>query len=118
MPTPIYEVYVGESLPDLGLFVRENGALVTGLGSGHTFELKLASLAGEVLVTKTSGITGQTGSSFPPLGTPNVVVQWATAAELDALTAEGSYRAQLKITRTVDSRVRIYQWLVRARAAL
>jgi hypothetical protein len=118
MPIPIYEVYVGESLPDMGLFLRENGALVTGLGSGHTFELKIATLENEVLVTKTTGIIGQTGSSFPPLGTPNVVIQWATTEDLHELTADETYRAQLKVTRTVDSRVRIQQWLIRARAAL
>lgn len=114
-PLPTCEVFVGESLPDLGLFIRENGQLVTGLGSGHTFELKIAKHDGDVLATKTTGITGQSGAGFPPLGTPNVVIAWA--AELATLSA-GSYLAQLKITRTSDSKVRILQWLIRARAAL
>lgn len=112
-----YEIFVGESLPDLGLFIRENGAFVTGLASGHTFELKIASLEGDVIVTKTTGISGQVGSGFAPTGTPNVVIQWGTSGELANLTV-GSFLAQLKITRTADSRVRIVQWMVRARAAL
>jgi len=113
---PTYEVFVGESLPDLGLFVRENGQLVPGLGSGHTFELKIAPLDGAVAVTKTSGIVGQTGTGFAPLGTPNVMISWA-AGVLGSLT-EGSFLAQLKITRTADNKVRILQWLIRTRAAL
>lgn len=112
---PTYEIFVGESLPDLGLFVRANGQLVTGLASGHTFELKIASMDGDLLVTKTTGITGQSGTGFPPLGTPNVVIAWSD--ELEELTAD-SFLAQLKITRTADSKVRIVQWLIRARAAL
>lgn len=114
---PTYEVFIGESLPDLGLFVRENGQLVAGMASGHTYELKVASLDGEVLITKTSGIAGQAGTGFPPTGTPNLVVQWAAAGELNNLTA-GSFLAQLKITRTSDNKVRIVQWLIRARAVL
>lgn len=112
---PTYEVFVGESLPELGLFVRENGQLVAGLGSGHTFELKIASLDGDVLVTKTTGIVGQTGTGFPPLGTPNVVIAWAS--ELAVLT-DDSFHAQLKITRTADGKSRFLQWLIRARAVL
>lgn len=115
--TPTTDVYIGESLPALSIFWRENGQLVTGLASGHTFELKIASLDdGTVLVTKTTGIVGQAGSGFQPLGTPNVVVQWA-AGDLADLTP-GTYRAQLKITRTADSRVRIDQFLLRALAVL
>lgn len=114
---PTYEIFVGESLPTLGLFLRENGQLVTGLAAGHTFELKVAALDGDVLITKTDGIAGQVGAGFPPLGTPNLLIQWAATDELDKLVA-GSFLAQLKVTRDSDSRVRIVQWLIRARAAL
>lgn len=114
---PTYKVFVGESLPDLGLFVRENTQLITGLGSGHTFALKVASLDGDVLFAKTTGIAGQAGEGFVPLGTPNVVIQWGAEGELDQLSA-GTFWAQLAITRTSDSRVRYVQWLISARAAL
>lgn len=113
-----YEIFCGESLPDLGLFLRENGVLIPALASGHTFELKVAIHGtSSVVFTKTTGITGQTGSTFPPLGTPNVVIAWAATGELDALTP-GAYRAQLKITRTLDGKARFYQWLINANVAL
>lgn len=110
---PTYEIYVGESLPDFGLFLVNDTQLVTGLSSGYTFELKVLTLADEEVFTKTDGIIGQTGNDFPPLGTPNVVIQWA--GELAALSA-GTYKAQLKMTRTADSKVRFEQWLIVATA--
>jgi hypothetical protein len=114
-----YEVFVGESLPDLGLFLRLNGVLVTGLNTGYTFSLKVASVVdGTVVFTKTTGFTGQGGAGFPPLGMPNLVVQWATSGELALLTAGASYRAQLWITRGSDGRRLPYEWLIVARAAL
>lgn len=112
---PTYEVFVGESLPDLGLFLRENGQLIAGLASGATFELKVASLEGDVLFSKTTGITGQAGTGFPPLGTPNVVIQWGATDELDELT-KGTFLAQLKITS--GGRSRYVQWLISARATI
>lgn len=113
------EVVDGESLPSLGLFVRENGTLLTGLDSGHTFEMKVADSAGTLVFTKTSGITGQAGSGVPPNGTPNVVVQWtASPSELAAMSGGSTYAAQLKIVRTADSRSRYYQFSIYCRAAL
>jgi hypothetical protein len=113
------EVIDGENLPSLGLFVRENGTLLTGVDAGHTFELKVADDQGTVVFTKTTGITGQTGSGVPPSGTPNVVVQWASGtSELAGLTGGDTYQAQLKITRTTDSRSRYYQFSLYCRAAL
>lgn len=117
-PTPTYEVFVGESLPDFGLFYRENGVLVPGLTSGHTFELTVADLLDndDVLFTKTSGIVGQAGSGFPPLGVPNLLIQWLATGELDTLTPGTTYRAQLAITS--GGKVRRVEWLIAARAAL
>ena len=112
------EVIDGESLPSLGLFVRENTALLTGLDSGHTFELKVATDDNTLLFTKTSGITGQAGSGMPPTGTPNVIVQWATTSELAAMTGGETYKAQLKITRSADARFRLYQFDIYCREAL
>jgi len=109
-----YEVFVGESAPPLKLFLRENGVLIPGLATGHTFVLKVATMEDVVLFTKSSSITGQAGSGFAPLGTPNVIVQWAVADELDKLS-EGTFRAQLAITDS-DNRVRYVQWLIHARA--
>lgn len=114
---PTYEVFIGESLPDLGLFIRENGALISGLANGHTFELRVGTIAGAVLFTKTTGFTGQAGSGFSPLGIPNLIIQWGVTGELDQLT-EGTFRARLEITRTSDSRKRYFEWLIRARSVL
>lgn len=115
----LIELVDTESLPDLGLYVRENGSLLTGLASGYTFELKVADSTDTIMFTKTTGITGQTGSGIPPTGTPNVVVQWnASPSELAALTGGDTYQAQLKITRTADSRSRIYPFTVYVRPAL
>ena len=112
-----YKVRVGESLPDLGLFVRDNGALLAGLASGYTFALKVGTLDGDLVFTKSSGIVGQTGANSPPLGTPNVVIRWATTDELDQLTP-GTFKAQLFITRSSDSKVRIEEWLISVAATL
>lgn len=110
-----YEVFDTESLPDLGLFVRENGTLLSGLSSGYTFELKVADLSGTAMFTKSSGFTGQAGTGAPPDGTPNLVVQWATSGEIATLSAGSTYKAQLKITRNSDSRVRFYSFLIACR---
>lgn len=113
------EVIDGENLPSLGLFVRENTALLTGLDSGHTFELKVATDDNTLLFTKTTGITGQAGAGMPPTGTPNVIVQWAnTTSELAAMTGGETYKAQLKITRSSDARFRLYQFDIYCREAL
>lgn len=113
MQLPTFEVIVGASAPTVGLFVRENGTLLTGLDSGHTFSLKVVDEpGGTVAFTKTSGITGQAGAGLPPSGTPNVEVQWATSGEIANLTGGERYLAELTITRTADSRKRIRQfWL-------
>ena len=113
------EVIDGENLPSLGLFVRENGTLLTGLDTGHTFELKIAEADGTVVVTKTTGITGQAGTGTPPSGTPNVVIAWSSGtSELASLTGGDTYQVQLKITRTADTRSRYYQFSLYCRAAL
>lgn len=113
------EVIDGENLPSLGLFVRENGTLLTGLDTGHTFELKVADDTGTLVFTKTTGISGQAGTGVPPSGTPNVVVAWASGtSELAGLTGGETYQVQLKITRTSDTRSRYYQFSLYCRAAL
>jgi len=113
---PTYEVYDGESLPDLGLFLSVDGTLLTGLATGHTFSLKVTSEDGSsTLFTTTTGFTGQTGSGAPPTGTPNLVKQWATSGELASLTANTRYRAQLAITRSSDSRVRYFEFYLYVR---
>jgi hypothetical protein len=106
---PVYEAVVGESLPDLGLFLRVSGSLLTGLGTGHTFSLKVRNPRDTAtLFTKTTGFTGQTGSGSAPDGTPNLVVQWATSGQLSLLTPGALHRSMLAITRSSDSRVRKY----------
>lgn len=110
MQLPTFEYVVGADAPSLGLFVRENGQLID-LSSGYTYSLKVVDQAGgTVQFTKTSGITGATGSGLPPGGTPNLVIQWATTGELNSLTGGKRYLAQVTITAGADSRQRIKQF--------
>jgi hypothetical protein len=112
---PAYEVIVGESLPDLGLFIRVDGVLLAGLSTGHTFSLVVRDPTDtSTLFTKTTGFTGQTGTGAPPDGTPNLVCQWATSGQLSTLTAGKDHKAALAITRSSDSRVRKYRFTIRA----
>lgn len=61
----------------------------------YTWSLKIGTLGGTTLITKTSGITGAVGAGTEPFGTPNIVIVWA-AGELNV--APGSYRFELTPT--------------------
>ena len=113
MQLPTFEYIAGADLEDLGLFVRANGTLID-LSSGHTFSLKVVTApAATAEFTKSSGFTGAAGSGVPPTGTPNLVVQWATSGELNSLTGNVTYLAQLTITRSSDGRMRLRQFYLR-----
>ena len=92
-----YEWTVGDDLPDLPVEWKEDGVLID-FSSGWTFELKVGSPGSAAAFTKTSGFTGAATS-------PNLVIQFATSGELNTLAA-GRYTAQLRATRTSDSRTR------------
>jgi hypothetical protein len=110
-----YEVIVGESLPDLGLLVKVDGVLLTGLDTGHTFSLVVRDPTDtSTLFTKTTGFTGQAGSLTTTPKTPNLVCQWAASGQLSTLTAGKDHKAALAITRSSDSRVRKYRFTIRA----
>jgi hypothetical protein len=112
-PLPVYRVVVGQALPDLGLFVRVDGALLAGLASGFTFSLRVRDpLDAATLFTKTTGFTGQTGAGSEPGGTPNLVVAWAATGELDQLTPGEQHRSLLNVVRQSDSKPFKYQFLI------
>ncbi len=115
MKIPVYEVIVGESLPDLKLWVSTAGDLITGLGTGHSFSLTVRDADDSTdLFVKTTGFTGQTGTGGVSGGTPNLVIEWATSDELDRLSGGRSHKAMLTITRASDTRVRYYEFTIRA----
>jgi hypothetical protein len=116
-PLPVYRVVVGQALPDTNLWVRAGGVLVPGLAAGFTFSLRVRDpLDATTLFTKSSGITGQTGSGSEPGGVPNVIIAWAASGELDQLTAFEQHRALLNMTRVSDSKAFKYQFLLLADA--
>lgn len=92
-----YEYTVGDDLPDLPIEWKEDGTLID-FTSGWTFELKVGSPGSAALFTKTTGFTGAATA-------PNLTIQFATTGELNTLAA-GRYTAQLRATRTSDSRTR------------
>lgn len=91
----------GDELPGLTLPWQTETAQNTytdlDLSSGYTFSLTLTNSADEVVVTKTSGITGADGS---------VVIAWAVD-ELDI--AEGLYEFTLVATETATGKTRTYR---------
>lgn len=115
MRLPVYEVIVGESLPDLGVWVTVDRILLTDLATDATFSLVVRNADDTAnLFVKTTGILGMVGSGTQESGTPNLVVTWALNSELDQLAAGRSHRAMLTITRTSDSRQRFYEFIIRA----
>lgn len=115
MKIPAYEVVVGQNLPDLGMFVRVDGQLVTNMDTDYTFTLLVRDPLDTVtLFTKTAGFTGQAGTGTPPNGTPNLIVQWAPTSELEALTGGKDHKAMLTVTRTADARRSFYEFILRA----
>lgn len=103
---PTFEYIVGADLEDIELWVSANGEL-PDFSTDHTFTLHVAASDGTAAFTKSAGITGAAGSGTDndPTGVPNVVIQWATAGELNDLSG-GLYVAELVILRTSDSRER------------
>lgn len=117
MRIPIYEVYVGESLPELSLWVEVNGELLDDLAIDAAFVLEIFDPDDDTqaLVTKTQGFVGQTGQGVEgPEGIPNLVVRWNATDELDQLVGNRSHKALLTITRPSDSKRAFYEFVVQA----
>lgn len=96
MSTGTLTYIVGAELGDAALWLAVNDVLVN-LATGYTFELK-GHDATTTYFTKTDGCTGAAGSGRPPDGTPNLVVVWDAAGELDQFPRPGTYKLQVKAT--------------------
>lgn len=117
MKKPIYEVIVGESLPDLSLWVTVTGKLLTDLGFDATFSLLVRNADDtDTLFFKTTGFTGQVGhgKQNDTDGVPNLVISWQNFGELVLLAPDRTHNALLTITRTSDSKIRYYEFVIRA----
>jgi hypothetical protein len=103
--------HVGAELPDLALTLKDSDGDVIDLSSGHTFSLKVATLSSTTAsFTKTTNISGAAAA-------PNCTVAWATSGELNSLSA-GRYWAQLAVTRTSDTKVRLFEFELEMRAVI
>lgn len=106
------EYYTGDELGDAGLYWRDGTGNLIDFTSGYTFSLKVYDHDGTtVLFTKTTGITGATGSLTVP--TPNVVIAWSTTLELTTITTAGDYQLRLTATRTADGKTRTFPTTLR-----
>lgn len=70
--------------------------------TGYSFVFKIGNPGSTALLTKSSNISGTTGSGVEPTGTPNITITWA-AGELDI--TPGVYSWQLKATSSSLDRV-------------
>ena len=68
--------------PSLQLWLLDDDGDLIDFSTGYTFQLKIGTVGSAALLTKTLGITGDTGSGTEPTGTPNITVSWSTG-ELD-----------------------------------
>lgn len=82
MRSPRFTYAKGAERPGLELWIQDRSGTLIDFSSGYTFELTIGSPGDTPLLTKSSGISGATGSGVEPSGSPNVVVTWA-ADELD-----------------------------------
>lgn len=114
MQRPVYEVIVGESLPNLNLWLVDGDTLIQGLDAPTAFELDVWDPSLNLLFTKTSGFVGAAGSGTEGNGSPNLVIQWAVTGELDQLVSGRSHPALLKITRSSDLRVWLREFVIKA----
>jgi hypothetical protein len=65
----------GGELAPTRLWLSANGTLVD-LSVGFT-PTAILGRYGDVIVSKTTGLTGQAGSGVRPTGTPNLIIAWA-----------------------------------------
>lgn len=82
--------------PDLKFWLTDDDGNLVDLSTGYTFEFKLGSPGSTAVFTKTSGITGASGTGVEPTGTPNLTVSFS-GTEMDSLSP-GTYGWQVKAT--------------------
>lgn len=92
-------------LPDIQIWWTDSAGALIDFSSGYTFTFKIGTPGSAAVHTKTTGITGATGSGDEDSGTPNVTIAFSTG-ELDAV-ASGPYTWQLTARRTADSKDRV-----------
>lgn len=100
----------GSDLPDAAIRWEDSTGTLIDYSTGYTFELKIGSPGTTALLTKSTGITGAATD-------PNITVAWATTGELNTL-AVGTHSAQLKATRTADSKHRFLPFEIRIDPAI
>lgn len=91
--------------PALEFWLQDADGDLLDLATGSTFEFKLGTIDGGPVTafTKTTGITGATGTGTEYAGTPNVTIAFV-AGELDPVAA-GTYTWQLRVTTSGLDRV-------------
>ena len=100
---------LGDELGDAGLFWHDGDGNLISFASGYTFSLTVVDGDGNVLFTKTTGMTGAAGDLTTDPPTPNLVVAWATSAELSTITTAGTYALRIVASRTADSKTRTFR---------
>jgi hypothetical protein len=81
--------------PDSKLWLLDDDGTLIDF-TGYTFSFKIGRPGSAAVLTKTTGITGATGSGSEPSGTPNVTIVYA-AGEFAAVPAT-TYTWQLTAT--------------------
>lgn len=113
---PVYYVFLGEAIPDLALFLKVDGRLLTGNEYSYSMTVFAPNDESTVLFTKTTGFTGQVGSGtgLGASDVPNVIVSWDPPAETSLLTIGASHLALLTYFRLSDSKPGYYKFIIRA----
>jgi hypothetical protein len=70
--------------PTLDIWWLARDTTLIDFSSGYTFSLKIGTIGSTAVLTKTTGITGATGSGVEPTGVPNIQIAWS-AGELATL---------------------------------
>jgi hypothetical protein len=117
MKSPVYEVIVGEAIPDLALWIFTNNVLLAGADYSYSLVVRDPDDLSD-LFQKTSGFVGQTGtgSEHDRDGVPNLIVRWGQFGELDLLTPGRSHKASLQYTRLSDGKPGYFPLVIRATA--
>lgn len=104
---PLIPYIVGQELPPLDVtWLGTDGAVLPLATGAFTFAVEVAGALGGF--TKTTGITASDSS-------PNLVIAWATSAELSALTP-GEYALEIRATKASKQRIARGRLLLRGAA--
>ena len=95
--------YRTAEFPDLKLWVLDDDGTLIDFSTGWSFIWKLGRRGSAAAFTKTTNITGSTGSGTEPSGTPNVTLIFI-AGELDSIDP-GPYTWQLRATSSGRDRI-------------